>query len=89
MDWQIIVSAVIGIVLTLAGSTPFFRKLLKKLSAAGNVAKEASDVILKARAILDDNKVTAEEIAEFRVELAEVSAALKELFSKEIEEIVE
>ena len=86
MDWQTIVSAVIGIILGLLGASPFFVKLKNKVKQAGIAAKEAADVLIKAQMILEDDKVTVEEIAEFQQELIEVRDALKALFSKEIPE---
>jgi len=84
--WITILIGIGSAILAIIGSAAWFRKFVGKLGEAGQLAKEVSDVLLKAKAILEDSKITPTEVEEFIVEINEVRDALKELFSKEIEE---
>jgi divalent metal cation (Fe/Co/Zn/Cd) transporter len=79
-DLWTIVSAVLGLVAVVAGG--FFLKAKGKIAAVGNLIKQAYEVVAKLSAVLEDNKVTSEEVAEMKKELQDVKDAFKALVSK-------
>ncbi len=84
LDIWTIVSAGLGLIAAVAGG--FWAKGKSKIAKIGKLAKETTDVITKLGAALEDNKITKEEVAQLKVELAEVKVAWKALFTKEINE---
>jgi hypothetical protein len=80
MDVGTIISLVLG-VLTVVFSG-FWLKAKGKLGQIRDLVKEGVDVITTAVAALDDDKLTAEEIASIKKEALEAVAAFKRLVGK-------
>lgn len=80
MDVGTIISLVLG-VLTVVFSG-FWLKAKGKLGQIKTLVKEATDVITVAVGALDDDKLSAEEIAQIKQEAAELVAAFKILIGK-------
>lgn len=77
--WQII-SAVIGVIAMFFGTKWGIGK--GKLSQIVTVGSEAMDVANALDAALEDNKITKEEIANLKIQLAEVKVAWQKLTGK-------
>ena len=80
MDVGTIISLVLGVIAAVFGG--FWLKAKGKLGQIKNLVKEASDVITVSVGALDDDKLSAEEIAAIKKEAAEVVAAFKILIGK-------
>ena len=83
MNWELF-AGIATVVLSILGSLGFVVKFKGKLSKAGILAKETADVISKVNEVLDDNKLTIEEVQSLQKELEEVKVAWKALFEKEV-----
>ena len=79
-DVGTIISLVLGIIAAVAGG--FWLKGKNKLAQVRDLVKEGTDVITVAVAALDDDKLSAEEIASIKKEAQEVVAAFKILIGK-------
>jgi divalent metal cation (Fe/Co/Zn/Cd) transporter len=79
-DVWTIVSAVLGLVAVVAGG--FWLKAKGKIKAAADLFKEAYEVVAKVYEVLQDDKVSKEEVAELKKEVSDVSAAFKALIGK-------
>ncbi len=80
MDVGTIISLVLGVVTVVFGG--FWLKAKGKLGQIKNLVKEASDVITVSVGALDDDKLSAEEIAAIKKEAQEVVAAFKALIGR-------
>ncbi len=80
MDVGTVISLVLGVVTVVFGG--FWLKAKGKLGQIKNLVKEASDVITVSVGALDDDKLSAEEIAAIKKEAQEVVAAFKALIGK-------
>ena len=80
MDWLTIVSAVLGLVAIVGGGA--YLKVKGKLGQVKNLGKEAVDVLIVAVNAVDDDKITAEEVAAIKKEAKEAAAAFKTLIGK-------
>jgi hypothetical protein len=82
MDVGTIISLVLGVVTVLFGG--FWLKGKNKLVQIKNLVKEATDVITVSVGALDDDKLSADEIAAIKKEAKEVVAAFKVLIGKTV-----
>jgi hypothetical protein len=80
MDVATIISLVLVVVTGVFGG--FWLKAKGKLGQIKNLVKEATDVITVSVGALDDDKLSAEEIAQIKKEAQEVVAAFKALIGK-------
>ena len=80
MDVWTIVSAVLGLVAIVGGGS--YLKVKGKLGQVKNLGKEAVDVLIVAVNAVDDDKITAEEVAAIKKEAKEAAAAFKTLIGK-------
>ena len=80
MDVGTIISLVLGVITVVFGG--FWLKAKGKLGQIKNLVKEATDVITVSVGALDDDKLSAEEIASIKKEAQEVVAAFKILLGK-------
>ena len=80
MDIGTIISLVLGVITVIFGG--FWLKAKGKLGQIKNLVKEATDVITVSVGALDDDKLSAEEIASIKKEAAEVVVAFKILLGK-------
>lgn len=78
-----IVSAVLFVLSSFLGT--FWKKGKDKLAKIANLVKQTSELIDKASLALEDDKITSEEVEVLKKELADVKAAWKALFEKEVE----
>ena len=76
----IVVSAILGIVATVWGVG--FQKIKGKLKAVAVLVKEAYEVVAKVAEILEDDKISPDEIEELKKEAADVKAAFFALIGK-------
>lgn len=80
LDVWTIVSAVLGLIAVVAGG--FWLKAKGKLKHVADLVREAYEVVQKLYTALEDDKVTKEEVAELKKELADVKAAFLVLIGK-------
>ena len=80
MDVATIISLVLTVVSVAFGG--FWLSAKGKLGQVKNLVKEATDVITVSVGALDDDKLSAEEIAQIKKEAVEVVAAFKLLIGK-------
>jgi len=80
MDVWTIVSAVLGLVAIVGGGA--YLKVKGKLGQVKNLRKEAVDVLIVTVNAVDDDKITAEEVAAIKKEAKEAAAAFKTLIGK-------
>ena len=80
MDALTIVSLVLGAIAVLFGA--FWLNAKSKIEELANIGREALDVANVIIAAIDDNKITPEELAEIKKEIAEVKDAWKKLLGK-------
>jgi hypothetical protein len=80
LDLGTIITVVISAVTIFAGG--FWLKAKGKLSKVVNLCRQALDVASTLEKALDDDKVSKEEIASLKKELAEVKMAWKALIAK-------
>ena len=79
-DWTVVVSAIMTVLAAVAGV--FWKKGKGKIAKVATLARETADLISKATAVLDDDKVTREEVASLKKELCDVKDAWKALVGK-------
>ena len=75
-----IVSAILGIIVLVAGS--YYAIVKGKLNQFKAVVKEGKDVVDASIGALDDDKITSAEVEKIKQEAAEFKAAVKLLFAK-------
>jgi len=80
MDWTVIVSIVVSGIAALAGG--FWLKAKGKFSAIGSLLKESYEVVAKVNAILEDDKITKEEVEQLKAEAEDVKEAFFALIGK-------
>lgn len=81
-DVWTIVSAVLGLVAVIAGG--FWLKAKNKIVLFAVLFREIYDVAKKLGDVLEDDKVTKEEVAEMKKELQDVKTAFHNLIGKEV-----
>jgi hypothetical protein len=79
LDLNTVLTIVIAVVGTFAGG--FWLKAKGKLSKVVKLGSETLDVATTLSKVLEDDKVTKDEIAALKKELADVKAAWKDLVS--------
>jgi hypothetical protein len=86
MDLSVILTIVSLVLAALSGLLgQKFVKVKNKFKAIALLAKETADLIDKASIALEDNVISTEEVQMLQKELADVKAAWKALFEKEVE----
>lgn len=81
-DWTAIVTIVLGLIATVAGS--FWLKAKGKLAQIVNLGKEAVEAAEYFEKILADNKVEKSEVEQAKKELKDVRDAFKVLIGKSV-----
>jgi len=81
-DVWTIVSAALGLVAVVAGG--FWLKAKGKIAHVADLVKQAWEVVAKLSSVLEDDKVSKEEVDALKKELNDVKVAFKVLLGREL-----